>query len=74
MTSIVTVRVDDDTKRKIKKYSIQVSQVARAALRREIERRENEEAMQALRRMKEILGKVDVKRVAEGIREDREAR
>ena len=74
MTGIVTVRVDDDTKRKIKKYSIQVSQVARAALRREIERRENEEAMQALRRMKEILGKVDVKRVAEGIREDREAR
>jgi len=74
MTGIVTVRVDDDTKRKIKRYSIHVSQVARAAIRREIERRENEEAMQALRRMKEILGKVDVKRVAEGIREDREAR
>jgi post-segregation antitoxin (ccd killing protein) len=57
----VTVRVDDDTKRKIKRYGIQVSRVARAAL-------------QAVRRMKEILRKVDIKRTVEHIREDRESR
>ena len=35
---------------------------------------ENEEALQALRRMRKILGKVDMKRVIEHIREDREYR
>jgi post-segregation antitoxin (ccd killing protein) len=74
MTSIVTLRVDDETKRKIKRYGIPVSQVARAAIRQEIERKENEEALRALRRMKEILGKVDVQRAVEHIREDRESR
>jgi len=74
MTSIVTLRVDDETKRKIKRYGIPVSQVARAAIRQEIERKENEEALRALRRMKEILGKVDTKRTTEHIREDRESR
>jgi len=74
MTTIVTLRVDDDTKRKIKRYGIPVSRVAREALQREIERRENEEALQALRRMKKILGKVDMKRIVEHIREDREYR
>jgi post-segregation antitoxin (ccd killing protein) len=74
MTSILTLRVDDDTKRKIKRYGIPVSQVARQAIQQEIQRKENEEALQAIRRMKEILGKVDVKRVVEHIREDRESR
>jgi post-segregation antitoxin (ccd killing protein) len=74
MTSIVTLRVDDDTRRKIKRYGIPVSRVARQAIQQEIERKEKEEALQALRRMKKILGKVDVKRVVEHIREDRENR
>ena len=74
MTSIVTLRVDDETKRKIKRYGITVSRVAREAIQQEIERKENEEALRALRRMKEILGKVDIKRTVEHIREDRESR
>jgi antitoxin component of RelBE/YafQ-DinJ toxin-antitoxin module len=74
MTSIVTLRVDDETKRKIKRYGIPVSQVARAAIRQEIERKEKEEALRALGRMKKILGKVDVQRAVEHIREDRESR
>lgn len=40
----------------------------------EIQRREREEALQALKRMKEILAKVDMKRVVGHIREDRAAR
>jgi len=74
MTSILTLRVDDETKRKIKRYGIPVSRVAREALEQEIERRENEEALRALRGMKKILEKVDMKRVVEHIREDRESR
>jgi predicted transcriptional regulator len=74
MTSVVTVRLDDDTKRKIKRYGIPVSKVARAAIQQEIERKQNEEALKALRRMKEILRKVDIKRTVEQIRADRESR
>jgi len=71
---IVTLRVDEDTKRKIKRYGIPVSQVARGAILEEIERKENEEALRALRRMKKILGKVNIQRVIEHIREDRRSR
>lgn len=74
MTEIVTLRIDEQTKRKIKRLGIPVSQVARTAILREIERVENEEALRALKRMKEILRKVDMRRVVEHIREDRQAR
>lgn len=74
MTEMMTFRIDEDTKRKVKRYGIRVSQVARAAILREIERKERDEALQALRRMREILKKVDTKRVVEHIREDRRAR
>jgi post-segregation antitoxin (ccd killing protein) len=74
MTEMVTLRIDEQTKRKVKRYGIRVSQVARAAILQEIERKEREEALQALRRMREILKKVDTKRVVEHIREDRRAR
>lgn len=74
MTEMVTLRIDEETKRKIKRYGIHVSQVARAAILREIERKEREEALQALRRMREILREVDTKRVVENIREARSVR
>jgi post-segregation antitoxin (ccd killing protein) len=74
MTEMVTLRIDEETKRKVKRYRIHVSQVARAAILQEIERKEREEALQALRRMREILREVDTKRVVEHIREDRSAR
>ena len=74
LTEVVTLRIDEETKRKVKRYRIHVSQVARAAILQEIERKEREEALQALRRMREILREVDTKRVVEHIREDRSAR
>ena len=74
MTEMVTLRIDEETKRKVKRYRIHVSQVARAAILQEIERKEREEALQALRRMREILREVDTKRVVEHVREDRSAR
>ena len=39
-----------------------------------IRRKEREEALNALKRMKEILAKVDMERVVEHIREDRVTR
>ena len=74
MSEIITLRVDEETKRKIKRYGIHVSQVARAAILSEIQRREHEEALEALRRMRAILDKVNIKRVIEHIREDRRIR
>jgi len=74
MSEIVTLRVDEETKRKIKRYGIPVSEVARAAIIREIERREHDEALQALKRMRQILSKVDIKRVVDHIRKDRATR
>jgi hypothetical protein len=74
MTEMVTVRVDEETRRKIKRYGIPVSRVARDAILREIQRKEREEALQAVKRMKQILRKVDVGRVVREIREDRSAR
>jgi len=74
MSEIVTVRIDEETKRKLKRYGIQVGQVARAAILQEIERRERVEALDALKRMREILNKIDTKRVVEHVREDRAGR
>lgn len=74
MTEMVTVRIDEETKRKIKRYRIPVSQVARDAIHREIQRREREQAWQAIKRMKEILKKVDMDKVVGEIREDRSTR
>jgi len=74
MTEIVTLRVDEHMKRKLKRYGISVSRVARSALQRKIEKREREDALKAVRRMKEILENIDVKRVVEHIRQDRAKR
>lgn len=74
MTEVLTLRIDEETKRKVKRYGIHVSQIARAAIIQEIERKEREEALGALKRMKGLLGKVDTKRVVDHIRKDRQAR
>lgn len=74
MSRIVTVRIDDETRRKIKQYSIPVSQVTRKAIMMEIEKREREKAIQALTRMRKILSRVDIKKVIQDIREDRQLR
>lgn len=71
MTAVAAVRIDEETKRKIKRYGIPVSKVARKAILEEIARRERQEAIQALKRMKTILKKVDTKRVVNHIRESR---
>jgi post-segregation antitoxin (ccd killing protein) len=68
------VRIDEETKRKLKRYGISVSKVARSAILREIEAKEREEAVQALRKAKRILARIDLKAVVEDVRQDRTAR
>jgi post-segregation antitoxin (ccd killing protein) len=74
MTEVVTLRIDEETKRKVKRYGLHVTEIARTAILQEIERKEREEALVALKRMKALLGKVEIERVVQYIREDREAR
>jgi post-segregation antitoxin (ccd killing protein) len=74
LTEIVTLRIDEETKLKVKRLGISVSKVARSAILREIEAKEREEALDALRKMRQILRKVDMRTVVEDIRQDRAAR
>lgn len=71
MSEIATLRIDEKMRHKIKQYKIPVSQIARAAILQEIERRERVETLETLKKMKEILNKVDIERVVKDIREDR---
>jgi len=71
MSAIITLRIDEKVKHKIKQYKIPVSQIARAAILQEIEHRERKETLENLKKMKEILNKVDIERVVKDIREDR---
>jgi sugar phosphate isomerase/epimerase len=74
MTEVVTLRIDKETKRKVKRYGLHLTEIARGAILQEIERKEREEALVALKRMKALLEKVKIERVVQHIREDRETR
>ncbi|MEM3684475.1 MAG: type II toxin-antitoxin system CcdA family antitoxin [Conexivisphaerales archaeon] len=58
MSEIITVRIDRETKKKIKKYKIKVSRVVRSALRAEIRKKERQELKEKVNAAKEILSKV----------------
>lgn len=74
MTEIITVRVDAQTKQRIKRHGIRVSDVVCRAILEEIERHEREEVLKALRRLRQLLERVDIKRTVTHIREDRSRR
>ncbi len=74
MTEIVTVRVDKNLKKKIKKYKISVSKITREALEEEIKKKEREELVRAITEMKTILQKIPDEEVVRAIRESRDQR
>lgn len=74
MSEVLTVRVDRETKNKIKKHKINVSDTVRNALYKEIERREDEELKTALREAGKILRKIPKEEIVKNIRESREER
>ncbi|MEM0118366.1 MAG: hypothetical protein QXV32_07945 [Conexivisphaerales archaeon] len=58
MSEIITVRIDRETRKKIKKYRIKVSKVVRAALRAEIRKKERQELKERVNAAREILSRV----------------
>jgi antitoxin CcdA len=74
MTETVVVRVDEDLKRKIKAYNVNISEVVRSALREEVKRRERSELISALELAKKALAKVPDDEIVRAIRETRESR
>ncbi len=74
MSAVITVRVDKETKDKIKKHRIKVSETVRNALRKEIRDKEKEELQGALREAGQILRKIPEKEIIRAVRESREKR
>jgi antitoxin CcdA len=74
MSSVITVRVDRETKKKIKKHGINVSDTVRKALEREITKREEEDLQRALDDAGRILRKIPEKDIIRVIRESRDER
>ena len=74
MSSIITVRVDSETKRKIKKHRINVSETVRKALQNEISKREQENLQRALDEAGRILRKIPEKDIVRSVRESRDKR
>lgn len=74
MSSVITIRIDRETKKKIKKHGINVSETVRKALQREISKREEEELERALDEAGRILRKIPENDIVRLIRDSRDER
>ena len=70
----MNVRVDKNTKEKIRKLNIDVSNTVRSASRKEIQRREEEELRNSLSEAGRLLRKIPDKELARMMKESRELR
>ena len=74
MTESVVVRVDEELKRKVKAYNVNISEIVRSALKEEVQKRERLELISALERAKKALSKVPDEEIVKAIRETRDER
>jgi len=74
MTTVISIRVPDETKENIDKYGIEVSTVARKAIDEEIEKRKLEEARKAAETLGEFLRQIPEEKILETIKETRRTR
>ena len=74
MSTVISIRVPDETKQDIDKYGIEVSSVARRAIEEEIRRRKLEEATEAAEELGEYFSKTPEEQVLQWIKEDRRTR
>jgi len=74
MSTVISIRVPDETKRDIDKYNIEVSAVARRAIEEEIRRKKLEEATEAARELGDYFSRIPEEQVLQWIKEDRRAR
>lgn len=74
MSEVVTVRIDKQTKDKIRKHQINVSETVREALNKKIQEKEKEELKSALKEAGRILRKIPEKEIIRAVRETRDKR
>jgi post-segregation antitoxin (ccd killing protein) len=74
MTEVITVRIDEETKGKLKRHRINVSETVRKALKEEIGRRERAELVEAIASVQPILKKIPKVEWVGAVRESREQR
>ena len=71
---VVTVRLPEDVKKKLRRYNVNVSEVVRSLLDKHILELEQKELADRLESLKERLGgRLDPELIARIVREDREA-
>ncbi|RLE56504.1 MAG: hypothetical protein DRJ32_07830 [Thermoprotei archaeon] len=70
----VSTKVRRELKEEAERLGIKVSEVLRRALEEEVRRRKLEELRKKLDELDDVLEKIDINRIVEAIREDREAR
>jgi post-segregation antitoxin (ccd killing protein) len=74
MQSTISAKIDEETKKKIKKYNINASEVMRKALELEIQKKEEMEFHTLSKKAAKALGKIGAEKIVESIREDRDSR
>ena len=74
MSTVISIRVPDETKHEIDKYGIEVSAVARKAIEEEIRRRKLEEAAEAAQELGDIFSRIPEDQLLQWIKEDRRTR
>ncbi len=74
MSTVISIRVPDETKRDIDRYNIEVSSVARKAIEEEIRKKKLEEAAEAAEELGEYFSKIPEEQVLQWIKEDRRTR
>ena len=70
----ISTKVRRELKEEAERLGIKVSEVLRRALEEEVRRRKLEELRKKLDELDDVLEKIDINRIVEAIREDREAR
>jgi len=70
----VSVKVRKEVVERARALGINVSELLRRALEKEVEKRELEKLRQRLEGLEDVLEAIDVERVIRSIREDRERR
>ncbi|RLE58967.1 MAG: hypothetical protein DRJ32_05480 [Thermoprotei archaeon] len=70
----ISTKVRRELKEEAERLGIKISEVLRRALEEEVRRRKLEELRKKLDELDDVLEKIDINRIVEAIREDREAR
>ncbi|MHB1471678.1 MAG: type II toxin-antitoxin system CcdA family antitoxin [Thermoplasmataceae archaeon] len=74
MMKLVSVRVDEETLAEARKLKINISEIMRDSLKKEIERKNEKELLESLSRIHNILKNVDRNQLLNDLRKDRDER